>query len=1113
MAHPKQRGPAAAGHRQAIGTVTARQQVVVPPGRTYLACSEQAAQLGEPAEQMELLSSQHHLVKAIAAERQCTAHTDKASRLRVGRRQEHTQGQVLVHWEDTIEEDWSLAAHERLGYEPAECQPTTFDAVVQDSDMYDRLACELCGSPDSANMLICSTCDRMYHSNCMGMGEVPSESEDFHCECCTNGEPGQRRLYKVSWRPHWEPKEAIPQHLLQAFHQRRLQENPAKRHRPAGWRGAPTNLQNQGIFDGPRRKPGYEADTAGLLHISHRATNPHTDIAPTHRFVVEVREEQARHQAGKGKSARAVDVRYLAACVYGLDGRCVGQMEPARLYHLHACFQTVRRERPELCDELKSGSFEEEVYKLLIRYKRSGQAHQQRYRNWAVPSDVIGVLHTHLGLDTARMSSPLTYDMRMAHYWTAHERDQLFGAGWDAHNSKWTGYSECSPDLAHRDMEKAVRWAVHSAASTDVPTATVMILPDWSIDASTAYRRWIKAAPAHCLELVKVNGRCFRFQEVDAWKGCPTHHDHPPWGVTILLVANAPGFADLRSRVDIGEMAADLQTVVAQMKDPRCNHAGTITCIDHHIDRVAAADHSPAVTIPDKFKRLPTDGRASRLPTEADAAAPARFEARHDLLLDWEQLVYTDGSVRTGGKGAARVGSGIYAPGRTETLLDPAGSGITNTINRAELAPILYALKHDLGDTIATDSACSLHQIQRYIHDPSGMERHIHRPILHLIAEAIADRARKGKPTRLIKVAAHSGIVGNERADELAKRAGGEQDGDDQPETEVCPAPATTPLHDLFWPTHREAGEDGQPRLRHVPDLSKGLKRWVHERHRLGYADQGGLYFNAWRGAAPTAHGSYSNGFMALPTGVDARTRKLVLQARYGTLNTARWRYKCRLASSLNCQLCGDADGGHHSLSGCTRMVGMYTQRHNEAGGIIYSTLAKGGMGAALVMQDIGRHNAAAGDPEAARRIGTRLPPEIRQLFGDTDRVSRPDILIAHDLHVPHQAAIHIVEIKYCRDTDRAVRQADGTAQHELLVRKLKEKYHLPWQVSLHVITLGVTGTIYTDMLEMLKEMQVDTREAQRCAKKLHVHAVNYVQRIMHTKWNQEHARGPDGPS
>jgi hypothetical protein len=36
--------------------------------------------------------------------------------------------------------------------------------------------------------------------------------------------------------------------------------------------------------------------------------------------------------------------------------------------------------------------------------------------------------------------------------------------------------------------------------------------------------------------------------------------------------------------------------------------------------------------------------------------------------------------------------------------------------------------------------------------------------------------------------------------------------------------------------------------------------------------------------------------------------------------------------------------------------------------------------------------------------------------------------------------------------------------------------------------------------------MQVSKLEAKRCAAKLHLNAVTYVTRIMHTKWQQERA-------
>jgi ribonuclease HI len=589
--------------------------------------------------------------------------------------------------------------------------------------------------------------------------------------------------------------------------------------------------------------------------------------------------------------------------------------------------------------------------------------------------------------------------------------------------------------------------------------------------------------------------------------------------VTVLIVANVEGFQALQAHLDYRALLQDLGAALTDLKDPKCKDAGEITEIALHLERTLEAQTQKLICIPDKFQRLPTESAHAPLPLSVETGIPAKFRATQCLRVDWQQVMYTDGSVAGGADGpeAARVGAGIYRPADTANaepvavMLDPAGAGMTNTINRAELAPILYALQHDdLSSTIiATDSACSLYQIARYIRDPSGMERHTHRLLLKMIADAILERCNAGRPVHLMKVRAHSGIVGNEMADELAKAAGGGGDEEHDGEIAVCPASSMTPMHGLYWPMYEtaDAAPEGGPRIRHVQDLRRHLKKQIHQELRLGHSNQDGIYFTMWQATVPIAHAASSNGFLNMPEGVDANARKLVLQARYGTLNTAKFRMRCGLAASDACLLCGSPDGGHHSLSGCSRMLEMYTLRHNEAGGIIYQALAKGGLGAALVMQDIGRHNAAGGDAEAAADIPTRLPPDIAQVVAG-EKESRPDIFIAHCL-MPGSESIHIVELKYCRDTDREGQRSAAISQHELLTRRLREKY--PGRVHMHAITLGVTGTIYTDFLEAMVTMQVPKREAKRCATKLHVHAVKYVQRIMRTKWGQESAARAGG--
>jgi ribonuclease HI len=332
--------------------------------------------------------------------------------------------------------------------------------------------------------------------------------------------------------------------------------------------------------------------------------------------------------------------------------------------------------------------------------------------------------------------------------------------------------------------------------------------------------------------LATINKKCFRDKDSDAWRGLPAHHDHPPWSVAVVVVANEQGFQALHSDLDYAAFKTDLEASIGGIKDPKCRDAGVVTHIDVHLDRVALlhAAQQWQLRVPDKFQRLPAE-LAGDLAPSTEGVDPALFHAAHKLLIDWRQVVYTDGSVAGGSKddpdAATLVGAGIYKPGSegmepATIMLDLASAGMTNTINRAELAPILYALQNNVGCTVATDSACNLYQIARYICDLSGMERHTHRPLLELIASEILERCRAGQPVHLIKVSAHSGIVGNEMADELAKAAGSRSaDGGPSEEVMICPAPAETPMHKLYWPVyeHGAARSEKGPQLRHVQNL------------------------------------------------------------------------------------------------------------------------------------------------------------------------------------------------------------------------------------------------------------------------------------------------------
>jgi ribonuclease HI len=287
---------------------------------------------------------------------------------------------------------------------------------------------------------------------------------------------------------------------------------------------------------------------------------------------------------------------------------------------------------------------------------------------------------------------------------------------------------------------------------------------------------------------------------------------HKASAAMVLLVANRSALRHLHDTMDYQKYKADMNQAfmaITGMTDGASDMQEWET-IDRHLTRTLflPRTHTAATHIPDKFLRLPADtthgpGTLPRpLPNDEviTAAVSKLFPDESELRIDWSRLVYPDGSApavtdrQAANAPTHRTGSGIYIPahdGEDEITvkLDPAGHGATNTINRAELPPIEYALRHKLGSRIASDSACSLYQIDKMIHRPMYMQKH--KPMLSAICEHIRQAP---EPIYMYKVPAHAGLVGNEKADELAK----------EPTREKCINRQTssmtgaTPMHRMY---------------------------------------------------------------------------------------------------------------------------------------------------------------------------------------------------------------------------------------------------------------------------------------------------------------------------
>ncbi|KAK3274381.1 hypothetical protein CYMTET_17430 [Cymbomonas tetramitiformis] len=161
-------------------------------------------------------------------------------------------------------------------------------------------------------------------------------------------------------------------------------------------------------------------------------------------------------------------------------------------------------------------------------------------------------------------------------------------------------------------------------------------------------------------------------------------------------------------------------------------------------------------------------------PTQLTYPSPLRAHKATSYL-------YTDGSKREieteeGGKEWAS-GAAVWDPrtGEGEAHMI-RWEGEDQEVNRAELLAIQKAVTlppppSGNGLTICTDSANSIRQLESMRTKPHNMEHHQQRDLLYAILVNIEALVAAGHTVSLLKVKAHTGIVGNEKADEAAKQA------------------------------------------------------------------------------------------------------------------------------------------------------------------------------------------------------------------------------------------------------------------------------------------------------------------------------------------------------
>jgi ribonuclease HI len=471
-----------------------------------------------------------------------------------------------------------------------------------------------------------------------------------------------------------------------------------------------------------------------------------------------------------------------------------------------------------------------------------------------------------------------------------------------------------------------------------------------------------------------------------------------------------------------------------------------------------------------------------------------------------------------------------YGPGETISVdcaipNDPEDPDkeYVNTIARAELCAIRTALKvagPRAGNAavdihIATDSLSSIYAIQKVISRPQDLQEHRHLQLLQDICKTIASLKGTAR-VHIWKVKSHTGILGNERADRAAVAvARGEFNPDDDHTETLTNVPSNNRSH-MYWP-HTAATRivKGQPQetFAPLPNLDDALKRVAHPLLKLGQSNRDSLYWQKWQAAKNLIAHEFSHAFLG-NSKVPFKTKKLVLQYRWGLLPTQRWLHKCKLSPTRNCPLCGEEDGGHHALSGCKALNAAYIKRHNDAGTEIVEAIAKGSQASDLVLSDVGiRRRRTESEVQHICESASNL--QFNRYIKDADLSYIPNPAIRRALatysgSVPDAFLYHfdegahfytIVEIKYCRDTDPSEQEARAQSQHQALVDLIQE--HDPdAMVGIYPLMLGASGAIYNSFMERIEHLGVTGHAKTILARKLHMLAVKHVREIWKLRWS-----------
>jgi ribonuclease HI len=367
-----------------------------------------------------------------------------------------------------------------------------------------------------------------------------------------------------------------------------------------------------------------------------------------------------------------------------------------------------------------------------------------------LPSAITKTLIESFQITHSYYSSPLTCPTQLTQYNSPHTRDILFGSRGKANSTKWTGHGLAFP-TDHNTTLEALHWA-RMAAKEDAQTLTILIInhKDWTPQQIPLINHDIHI-------LATIPPHTIIYNPTPKW---PKYYQYTEPSLTSIICVH------------------NQDTILNNTQIPTVLQRILKNTIHTHIDThpIKSTPTHYNVKFSNAWKNAPKTTPPQIINTNI-IPLPSTFTHTYPLKFHPQQCTYTDGSFipptinSEGHIEGNTAGSGVYSPNNNTKIAERL-PGYQNIL-KAELNAILLAVKNiqltKIDTHIFTDSLNSIYLINNHIHRPTSQHHHPDKLLIAAIVRQIYWTPHK---IHIHKVRAHTGITGNEIADELANEGG-----------------------------------------------------------------------------------------------------------------------------------------------------------------------------------------------------------------------------------------------------------------------------------------------------------------------------------------------------